>query len=135
MPVPWASKKIHLRQGKTGAPGCLGDDFSLGAGIGRGHARRFSVLIDGAADYDGVNRIVVPQGLFEKFEHENSGPLPCPDAVGLGVKAPGPARTGLYGEDRVALYRQVYDVRSSGQGDAALPRAQTVTGFVDRGQH
>ena len=110
-----------------------GDGGALGGGVGDGVAAGAAAVVEGAALDDGVDAVVVGQGLGEGFEEDCADAFAGDVAVAAFAEAAAAAVAGGetgFAEDPVFAGVEG-EVGSAGEGDGAFARAQGGAGGVD----
>ena len=113
-----------------------GDDFGLGCGAGDGVAVGLAAVVGGPAADDGVDVVVVDQGLGEGFEDDGADAF----AGDVAVAAFGEAAAFAVGRGEAALAEaDVFqgveaEVDAAGDGDVALAGGEGLAGEVDGGE-
>ncbi|ARZ66580.1 hypothetical protein SMD11_0914 [Streptomyces albireticuli] len=82
---------VDVVRGEPGGGEGVADDGFLRGGVGRGEAEAAAVVVHGRAADDGVDPVVVGEGVGEPFEDDDAAALAAHDAVGGGVEGPAPA--------------------------------------------
>ncbi len=131
--------RLDVLQAAGQHPGFGADPFDqgdLGVRAGDGDAVGAAVLVDAAAEDDGVHRVPVALCVGEPLEHDHADALGPDVAVGGGVEG---ARAAVRGEEAALglgdrVLRCHVQQRTAGQGEFGLAAEQALAGQVDRDQ-